>query len=305
VSDELEKIAVFRNKQIRKVLRNGEWWFVVNDVVAVLADTEDPSDYLKKLRKRDPELSLLFQPVDKGGGQIDPPLLLDINTSGGRQKMLCWSTEGIFRLVQSIPSKKAEPFKRWLAKTGYERIQEIENPELAQKRMKALYKLKGYDNQWIERRVRGIAIRQELTDEWDKRGVKGERDYAILTAEISKATFGITPSEYKKFKGLKRENLRDHMNDLELLFTQLGEAATIEIARTHNAHGMTENKDAATRGGSVAGTARKQLEKETGKKVQSSENFNPKKLNEEYLMSLPALKDWDGPEEDKAWAHLQ
>jgi DNA-damage-inducible protein D len=273
MSDELEKIAIFKNKEVRKQLRNGEWWFVIVDVISVLADSTNPSQYLKNLRNRDAELSALFEGDSKGGVQFEPPLLLEVSTAGGKQKLLCWSTEGVFRLVQSISSKNAEPFKRWLAKTGYERIQEIENPELAQKRMKALYKLKGYDDKWIERRVRGIAIRNELTDEWDKRGVQGERDYAILTAEISKATFGVTPSEYKKIKGIKRENLRDHMNDLELLFTQLGEAATTEIARTDDVQGMPENVDAAKRGGSVAGTARKQLEWETGRKVVNGRNY--------------------------------
>jgi DNA-damage-inducible protein D len=279
MSDELEKIAVFKNKEVRKVLRDGEWWFVVVDVIAALTDSLDPAQYLKRLRLRDPEVSGLLseEPVDKGGVQFVPPLMLGFSTVGGVQKFLSWHTEGIFRLIQSVPSKKAEPFKRWLAKTGYERIQEIENPELAQKRMKALYKLKGYDDKWIERRVRGIAIRNELTDEWDKRGVQGERDYAILTAEISKATFGVTPSEYKKIKGIKRENLRDHMNDLELLFTQLGEAATTEIARTDDVQGMSENKSASKRGGAVAGTARKQLEGETGRKVVDEGNFLPYK----------------------------
>ncbi len=272
----LAKIAVFQRQEVRKQLHNGEWWFVINDVIAALTDSTDPARYLRNLRARDEDLAKLFvEPVEKGASQFETPLSLFFGTPGGKQKLPCWNTEGIFRLVQSIPSKKAEPFKRWLARTGYERIQEIENPELAQKRMKALYRAKGYDDDWIERRVRGIAIRQELTDEWDKRGVEGQRDYAILTAEISKATFGITPSEYKKLKGLKRENLRDHMSDLELLFTQLGEASTTEIVRTNDARGLTENKDAAKRGGAVAGTAREQLEQETGRNVINNRNFLP------------------------------
>ena len=272
----LAKIAVFQRQEVRKQLHNGEWWFVINDVIAALTDSTDPARYLRNLRARDEDLAKLFvEPVEKGASQFETPLSLFFGTPGGKQKLPCWNTEGIFRLVQSIPSKKAEPFKRWLARTGYERIQEIENPELAQKRMKALYRAKGYDDDWIERRVRGIAIRQELTDEWDKRGVEGQRDYAILTAEISKATFGITPSEYKKLKGLKRENLRDHMSDLELLFIQLGEASTTEIARTNDARGLTENKDAAKRGGAVAGTAREQLEQETGRNVINNRNFLP------------------------------
>jgi DNA-damage-inducible protein D len=273
MSDDVAKIAIFQRSEIRKQLHGGEWWFVINDVIAALTDSDNPAQYLRNIRNRDDELSLLFEPVEKGVVQIEPPLALSFDTPGGKQKLLSWNTEGIFRLIQSIPSKKAEPFKRWLARTGYERIQEIENPELAQKRMKATYRAKGYDDAWIERRVRGIAIRNELTDEWDKRGVNDSRNYAILTAEISRATFGVTPSEYKKLKGLRRENLRDHMDDLELLFTQLGEAATTEIARADDAQGLTKNIDAAKRGGSVAGTARKQLEEETGKAVIKKHNY--------------------------------
>ena len=185
----------------------------------------------------------------------------------------CANTEGIFRIIQSIPSPKAEPFKRWLAKVGYERIQEIEDPELGTKRTRALYKAKGYPDGWIEKRMRGIAIREELTDEWKERGVKDEPEYAILTAEISKATFGLTPSQYKRLKGLKRENLRDHMNDLELIFNMLGEAATTEIAREKDARGFIENKVAANKGGQIAGKARKELESQTGKRVVSRKNY--------------------------------
>ncbi|MDI1250094.1 MAG: hypothetical protein PSV13_14620 [Lacunisphaera sp.] len=194
-------------------------------------------------------------------------------TAGGPQKLLCWHTEGIFRLIQSIPSPKAEPFKRWLAKVGYERVQEIEDPELASKRTRALYRAKGYSDVWIERRMRSIAIRDELTDEWKKRGVKEQIEYAILAAEISKAAFGLTPSEYTALKGLKRENLRDHMTDLELIFSMLGEAATTEITRTKDAQGLPESKTAAQEGGTVAGNARRELEKKSGRKVVSRENY--------------------------------
>ena len=187
--------------------------------------------------------------------------------------MLCANTEGIFRLIQSIPSPKAEPFKRWLARVGYERIQEIEDPELATKRTRALYKAKGYSDDWIEKRMRSIAIRDELTDEWKKRGVKEQREYAILTAEISQATFGLTPSQYAEFKRLKRENLRDHMTDLELIFSMLGEAATSEIARNRDAQGFPQNKQVASEGGTVAGNARRELEKKSGRKVVTSENY--------------------------------
>lgn len=273
--DETTKIALFRQRAIRKVLHGGQWWFVIVDVVAALTDSPEPSAYLKDMRRRDPEIATLMKPVDKRGGQIEPPLLLSVDTPGGKQKLSCWHTEGIFRLIQSIPSPKAEPFKRWLAKVGYERMQEIENPELAQQRMKALYRAKGYSDDWIEKRARGIAVREELTDEWRKRGVKAGQEYSILTAEISKATFGVTPSEYKKLKGLERENLRDHMTNLELIFTMLGEASTTAIARTDDARGFEQNKDAAARGGGVAGKARQQLETETGKPVVSGKNFLP------------------------------
>ena len=184
----------------------------------------------------------------------------------------CADTEGIFRIIQSIPSPKAEPFKRWLAKVGFERVQEIENPELATKRTRMLYKIKGYPDDWIEKRMRGIAIREELTDEWQKRGAAEQRDYEILTAEISKATFGITPSEYKKIKGLKRENLRDHMDDFELIFTMLGERSTTEIHKTENSQGKDKLKKDAKRGGRIAGIAKEQLEKEIGRSVVSKRN---------------------------------
>ena len=207
------------------------------------------------------------------GGQIAPPLGLEFDTAGGRQLLQCWNTEGIFRLIQSIPSPKAEPFKRWLARVGYERVQEIENPELATKRTRALYKAKGCSDDWIEKRMRSIASRDELTGEWKKRGVKEQRDYAILTAEISKAAFGLTPADYAKLKGLKRENLRDHMSDLELIFSMLGEAATTEIARNKDAQGFPENHKAARDGGTVAGSARRDLEKKSGRKVVTRENY--------------------------------
>ena len=263
------RIALFQRKEVRRTIHNNEWWFVITDVVAALTDSPDPSDYLKKIRKRDPLLADAF----KGGGQLVPPLALVFATPGGPQNLLCWNTEGVFRLIQTIPSPKAEPFKRWLARVGYERIQEIENPELATKRTRTIYKAKGYSDDWIEKRIRSIAIRDELTDEWNKRGVKEQREYAILTAEISEATFGMTPSEYAAFKRLKRENLRDHMNDLELIFSMLGEAATTEITRTRDAKGFPQNKQTAHDGGTVAGNARRKLEKKSGRKVVTGENY--------------------------------
>ena len=258
------RIALFQRQEIRRTIHNDEWWFVVVDVVAALTDAANPTDYLNKIRRRDPELA-------KGYGQIVHPLLFQ--TTGGPQNLNCANTEGLFRIIQSIPSPKAEPFKRWLAKVGYERIQEIENPELAAKRTRAIYKAKGYSDDWIEKRMRSIAIRDELTDEWQKRGVKEQREYAILTAEISKATFGLTPGQYAEFKRLKRENLRDHMSDLELIFSMLGEAATTEIARNRGAQGFPQNKHAARSGGSVAGNARRELEKKSGRKVVTSGNY--------------------------------
>ncbi len=263
-------IAVFRGKEIRKTIHNNEWWFVINDIIALLTDSNDPAQYFKRLKQRDDELAKL---TDKGVVQFVPPLMLKIETVGGKQNMYCWNTEGIFRLIQSIPSPKAEPFKRWLAKVGYERVQEIEDPELATKRTRALYKAKGYSDDWIEKRMRGIAIREELTDEWKKRNVNEKKEYEILTAEIAKAAFGVTPSQHKNLKGLKRQNLRDHMNDLELIFSMLGEAATTEITRVDDAKGFHESKKSARKGGGVAGTARKDLEKKTGKKVVSDDNY--------------------------------
>ena len=258
------KIAIFKGKEVRKTLHNNEWWFVITDIVAILTDSANPTDYLNKMRRRDPELA-------KGYGQFVHPL--SIETSGGSQKLNCANTEGIFRIIQSIPSPKAEPFKKWLARVGYERVQEIEDPELASKRARALFEAKGYPPDWIEKRMRSIAIREELTNEWKNRGVQEQKDYAILTAEISKATFGMTPSEYQRFKDLKRENLRDHMNDLELIFSMLGEAATTEISRKRDTQGFKENKQAAKEGGSVAGNARRELEHKTGKKVATKQNY--------------------------------
>ncbi|NQU82672.1 MAG: Bro-N domain-containing protein [Parcubacteria group bacterium] len=270
------KIAVFRGKKVRKIIHNNEWWFVIEDIVLALIDSNDPKQYVQRMKQRDIELA-------KGWVRIVHTL--SIPTDGGFQKMNCANTEGLFRIIQSISSPKAEPFKRWLARVGYERIQEIEDPELATKRTRALYKAKGYSDSWIEKRMRGIAIRDELTDEWQKRAIKEQREYEILTAEISKATFEMTPSQYKEFKKLKRENLRDHMTDLELIFSMLGEASTTEITRNRDAVGFEENKQTAQQGGSVAGKARKDLEQKSGKLVSSTENYlkepQDKKLLEE------------------------
>src|SRR3990167_6678937 len=277
---QITKIAIFRNRKIRETIHKNEWWFVVEDVVLALIDSSDSKQYIQRMRIRDPELS-------KGWVQIVHTLAIE--TSGGKQKMNCANTEGIFRIIQSIPSPKAEPFKRWLAKVGYERVQEIEDPELAQKRARALYKAKGYPEDWIERRMRSIAIREELTDEWQKHGVELAKEYEILTAEISKATFGVTPSEYKNIKGLKRQNLRDHMSDLELLFSQLGEAATTEITKTEHPQGFDKNKQVSRRGGKIASDARTNLEKETGRKVITPQNYLPKKQAKKLLKKQHAI----------------
>jgi len=270
------KIAFFRKKEIRKIIYHNEWWFSVVDIIAALTDSAQPSKYWTAMKARvsnEEEFQL---------STICRQLKLE-SSDGKKYETDCANTEGIFRIIQSIPSPKAEPFKRWLAKVGYERVQEIEDPELATKRTRALYKAKGYSEDWIEKRMRGIVVRETLTDEWNKRGVKEQREYAILTAEISKAAFGMTPSEYKKFKGLGRENLRDHMNDLELIFSMLGEASTTEIAINKNAAGFEENKKVAKQGGDVSGKARKDLEQKSGKKVSAKGNYLRNSENFEKL----------------------
>ncbi len=262
----MNTIKLFESKNIRSVWNEADekWYFVVEDVISILTDSNDPKQYLKRMRKRDIELAL-------GWVQIVPTLLVE--TAGGKQKMGCANTKGLLRIIQSIPSPKAEPFKLWLAQVGSERIEEIENPELAIQRTRETYKLKGYSDEWIEKRMRSIAIREELTEEWSERGIKEQKEYAILTAQISKATFGLTPSEYKEVKNLKRENLRDHMTDLELIFSMLGEASTAAIVKAQKPIGFTENKKVAKQGGDVAGNARKELEIKTGEKVVSPTNY--------------------------------
>jgi prophage antirepressor-like protein len=259
-------IAVFKGKEIRKTIHKNEWWFSIIDVIEALTGSDRPRKYWSDLKKK--LLQEGYAELSERIGQ------LKLQSSDGKSYATdCANTEGIFRIIQSIPSPKAEPFKRWLAKVGYERVQEIENPELATKRTRALYKAKGYSDDWIEKRMRGIAIREELTDEWKHRDVTREKEYAILTAEIAKAAFGITPGKHKKIKGLKRENLRDHMTDLELIFSMLGEAATTEITRADDAKGFQESRHAARKGGEVSGKARKDLEQKTRKQVVSRENY--------------------------------
>jgi prophage antirepressor-like protein len=268
----MSNIKLFQDKKIRSKWNEQEeqWYFSVVDVVEALTDSNDPKQYIKKMRSRDESLNLNW-------GTICTPIEM-IALDGKRRKVQSANVKGLFRIIQSIPSPKAEPFKQWLAQVGYERLEEIENPELAQERMKELYEKKGYPKDWIDKRLRGIAIRQNLTDEWKRRGITTEQDFAILTAEISKATFGMTPSEYKEFKGLtkKSQNLRDHMDDLELIFTMLGERVTTEISQKEKPETFLESQKIAKRGGKVAGVAREETEKELGRSVSTPNNYLPK-----------------------------
>ncbi|MFA5961359.1 MAG: Bro-N domain-containing protein [Parcubacteria group bacterium] len=270
------KVAVFKGKEIRKIIYQNEWWFSVVDVIYALTDSDRPSVYWTAMKARvKDEAEFQLSTICRQLKLLAP--------DGKMRETDCANTEGMFRIIQSIPSPKAEPLKRWLAKVGYERVQEIEDPELAAKRTRALYKLKGYSEDWIEKRMRGIVIREELTDEWQKRGARENRDYEILTAEISKATFGVTPVEYKKLKGLKRENLRDHMDDFELIFTMLGERSTTEIHKNENSKGVKKLKDDAKIGGRIAGNARKELETKLGRSLVSKKNFIKNPENKRLL----------------------
>lgn len=265
----MNEIKIFQDKRIRSAWNEEEeqWYFSIEDIVHALTDSADPKQYIKRMRYRDSQLN-------SNWGTICTHVEM-LAHDGKRRKLMSANIKAVFRIIQSIPSVKAEPFKQWLAQVGYDRVLEIENPELAQERMKRLYELKGYPKDWIDKRLRGIAIRQNLTDEWKRRGISEEKEYAILTAEISKATFGITPSEYKEIKGLtqKGQNLRDHMDDLELIFTMLGERVTTEISQKEEPETFRQSKEIAKRGGNVAGIARKETEKELGRSVVSSNNF--------------------------------
>ena len=264
--DKDKALVVFQDKKIRRIWHEEQWFFSVVDVVEVLTDSPTPRQYWGKVKDRE-FIALELSPI-----WVQLKL---ISADGKCYETDCANTENLFRIIQSIPSPKAEPFKLWLAQVGYERIQEIENPELAQDRVKKYYELKGYPKDWIDKRLRGIAIRQDLTDEWKNRGVEEDKEFAILTNEITKATFGKNVEEYKKFKGLERknQNLRDHMTDWELIFTMLGEKATTDIAISRDAQGFEENKQSAQKGGQIASNARKELESETGKSIVSETNF--------------------------------
>ena len=263
----MSNIKLFESKKIRSVWSEAEqkWYFSVQDVVLILSESTDIKQYIKRILSRDEQL--------KGNWGTICTLVEMEAGDGKKRKIQASDKKGLLRIIQSIPSPKAEPFKNWLAQVGSDRLDEIENPELAAKRTRELYKLKGYSEDWIEKRMRSIAIREELTDEWKSKGVKEHKEYAILTAEISKATFGISPKDHKSIKGLKSQNLRDHMSDLELIFSMLGEASTNAIVQTKNPVGFVENKKVAKQGGNVAGNARKELEEKTGKKVVSKANY--------------------------------
>lgn len=278
------KIVVFQDKQIRRVWVDDDWYFSIVDIVGVLTGSPEPRKYWNKVKTRE-FTDLQLSPIWR---QLKLPA-----ADGKQYRTDCATTQAMFRIIQSIPSPKAEPFKQWLAQVGYERVQEIENPELAQERMKAIYEAKGYPKDWIDKRLRGIAIRQNLTDEWKERGIREERDFAILTAEIARATFGVTPSGHRAIKRLtkKGQNLRDHMTDLELIFTMLGERVTTEISQQEKPDTFAESKQVARRGGNVAGVARRETERELGHSVVSGQNFldrNPDGLIEDTI-GLPPL----------------
>ena len=271
---ETDKIAVFKGREVRRVLIEGKWWFSVVDVVSVLTDSDNPRDYWYKMKIRekdeaDVQLSTICRQF-----KLTAP-------DGKKRETDCTDTEGMFRIIQSIPSPKAEPFKRWLARVGKERIDEIENPELGMQRTKALYEKKGYPREWIEKRLRGIAVRQKLTDEWDERGAETDLDYAILTNEIMTGAFDMDVEQHKKHKQLEKQNLRDHMTDLELIITMLGEATTTKITQDRDSKGMPKLQRDAKDGGAVAGRTRRDIENQTGVKVISEENFLPGQLKKQ------------------------
>lgn len=279
------KVSLFQEKEVRRIWHDEQWYFSVVDIVEVLTDSPKPKRYWTDLKRRSEKES------GQGYAFCVP---LKIIAKDGRSRLTdCANTEGVLRIIQSIPSPKAEPFKQWLAKVGYERIQEIENPELAAQRARQNYKDLGYDEVWIEKRLQSIAIRGQLTDEWQGRGVKEGQEYAILTAEISRATFGVTPSEHKEIKGLQRENLRDHMTDLELIFTMLGEVGTRNEAKKKDAKGLHENRKAAIEGGAAAGDALDAYEKRTGEKVVTPQNFKQqiKEAKQKGKKQLPPTDD--------------
>lgn len=272
-------LVVFQGKEIRRTWFNDEWWFSVIDIVEALTESQRPRKYWNDLKKKLTEEG--FELSEKIGQ------LKIVSTDGKKYNSDCATTKNMFRIIQSIPSPKAEPFKQWLAQVGYERVEEIQNPEIAQDRVKQYYVMKGYPKDWIEKRLRGIAIRQDLTEEWKNRGIEEELEFAILTNEITKAPFGKTVKEYRVFKSLEKpnQNLRDNMTDWELILTMIGEKATTDITITRDSEGLEECKESATEGGTIARNTRKEIEKKTGKSLVSDENYlqldKPKRLKKD------------------------
>lgn len=275
--NENAKVAFFEGKHIRKIFHEGEWWFSVVDIVQVLTGSSIPKRYWSDLKRK----------LGKEGyvELYEKIVQLKFAASDGKFYATdCANTESMFRIIQSIPSPKVEPLKRWLAKVARERIDEIENPELSMERMQELYEKKGYSKEWIDKRMRGIAVRQDLTGEWKNRGARTSLEYAILTNEIMEGAFDLEVDEYKDLKRLKRENLRDHMNDIELILTMLAEATTTKLHRDRDSVGLEPLKKDAQDGGAVAGRTRKDIEEKSGKPVVSAENF--KSLTEKRCKSL-------------------
>ncbi len=287
------KIDLFQRQGVRKVLHEGEWWFSVKDVLEVLTDTKDGNRYSRDLRDKDEGLKSRWAEITR---------TLPFATGSGTQDTTFISIEGMFRLMQSVPTKKAEPFKKWLARVGFERLQEIENPELAVKRAIALYRAKGYEDEWIEARIVNKASREALTAEWYRSGIVGKY-IAFLTDAISVETFGINVQSHKNLKGLQKQSLRDNMTPIELTLTTLGEQATTAIIKSTNPHTYDEHKVSAQKGGRIAGKARREIQEATGKMVISSENYltsaqrqNNEKINQEINQLARQLLKTGAPE---------
>ena len=289
--DENNSIQIFEDRKIRTAWdeEKEEWYFSVQDVVAVLSESTDPKQYIKKMRTRDPQLSANW-------GTICTPVQM-LAADGKQRKVQAANTEGILRIIQSIPSPKAEPFKRWLAQVGRERIEETIDPEQAIDRALETYQKKGYDADWIHQRILSIRVRNELTAEWQQRGVEKGREYAILTDEITKAWSGMTTRQYKNLKGLKKENLRDNMSTLEIVLNMLAETTTTELSKAHQPEGFEESRIVARRGGKVAGDARRAIEADTGRPAVTAENAA--QLNAVVTDMIEGVAEADKPHEDE------
>lgn len=289
--DENHSIQLFEDRRIRTAWdeEQEEWYFSVQDVVAVLAESSDPKQYIKKMRTRDPELSANW-------GTICTPVQM-LAADGKKRKIQAANAEGLLRIIQSIPSPRAEPFKRWLAQVGRERIEETIDPEQAIDRALETYQKKGYDTDWIHQRLLSIRVRNELTSEWQERGVQQGREYAILTDEITKAWSGMTTRQYKKLKGLKKENLRDNMSTMEIVLNMLAEATTTELSKAHQPEGFSESQKIARRGGSYAGQVRQDIEKDTGRPVITSQNAA--QLNAVVVDMIEGVVETEKPDTDE------